>query len=217
MLPGWPPATVIDLRGNDEHTEPHPLARPHTTVHTLPLLDTPVTPATHATSAAGDSGKPARPGQPGIDWASIPDLATAYLRFLDRGAAKIAHILDIVAAGPAPILIHCTAGKDRTGVVVAVLLRAAGVTRSAITSDYRATEPALPAILARSAHLTTGLDPTMMQRLMGVPAPAITAVLDHLDHAPGGVCGWLSAAGADPTSLATWCQRITRPHPQPAR
>ncbi|HEY1966786.1 MAG TPA: tyrosine-protein phosphatase [Pseudonocardia sp.] len=208
-LPGWPPATVIDLRGTDEHTEPHPLAGPHTTVHTLPLLNTPVT-GTTSTPVANTEPDPA--GPPGVDWSTIPDLATAYLAFLDQSAGKIAHILDIVAAGPAPILIHCTAGKDRTGVVVAVLLRAAGATRAAITTDYRATKPALPAILARSAHLTTGLDPTMVQRLMGVPAPAM---LDHLDHTPGGARGWLSTAGADPTSLATWCQRITGAHPQP--
>jgi hypothetical protein len=212
---------VIDLRGADEHPDPrHPLAGLHTTVHSLPLLTTPVTATTSADSRAtsptgAGAAEPDPPDQPGIDWSTIPDLATAYLRFLDQGGATIAHIVDIVAADPAPILIHCTAGKDRTGVVIAVLLRAAGVTRAAITTDYRATEPAMPAILTRSAHLATGLDPTVVQRLMGVPAQAIAAVLDHLDHTPGGACGWLALAGADPTSLATWCHRITRSHTQP--
>jgi protein-tyrosine phosphatase len=46
------------------------------------------------------------------------------------------------------VLVHCEAGKDRTGVVVAALLRAVGVCRAAIIEDYRATEPALSAIFA---------------------------------------------------------------------
>jgi predicted protein tyrosine phosphatase len=207
-LLGWPPATVIDLRGADEHPDTvHPLAGPHTTVHALPLLANPVT------GASPTTGRTETRTTPSIDWSGIPDLATAYLGFLDQSADKIVRILDIVAHHSTPILIHCTAGKDRTGVVVAILLRAAGVTRAAVTTDYRATEPALPAILARSAHLTAGMDPTVVQRLMGAPAQAITAVLDHLDATPGGALGWLATAGADPSSLTTWCQRITKPRP----
>jgi hypothetical protein len=157
MLRGWQPATVIDLRGAEEHQDAgHPLAG-----------------ATYHRAHAAPTRHLSHPGHPGrrrgIDdgrgpWWPRP----AWYRlvghprfgrrgFLEQSADKIVRILDIVAHHRAPILIHCTAGKDRTG-VVAVLLRAAGVSRAAITTDYRATEPALPAILARSAHLTAGLD-----------------------------------------------------------
>ncbi|HZZ47760.1 MAG TPA: tyrosine-protein phosphatase [Pseudonocardia sp.] len=189
-LPQWPPATVLDLRGHGESAETsHPLEAPGTTILNLPLLEAPV-------------------AQMISRWAKIPDLGTAYRGFMEQGGEKLAQIVDIVANRPGPVLVHCTAGKDRTGVVVAALLRAVGVTRSAIVTDYRATEPALPAIIARASHLTDRMDPTVAQRMMGVQAPAVLAVLDVLDGHPDGAWGWLRAAGAREDDLIAWRHRI---------
>jgi protein tyrosine/serine phosphatase len=129
---------------------------------------------------------------------------------LRQGAAKLAAIMELVAHCPTPVLIHCTAGKDRTGIVVAVLLRAVGVCRRAVIEDYRATQTALPAIMARiPSELTVGLDPTVRQRLMGVPEQAITAVLDEVDSTKSGAQGWLSDAGVSANTLAAWTHRFT--------
>jgi protein-tyrosine phosphatase len=49
-----------------------------------------------------------------------------------------------LAAGEVPLLVHCTAGKDRTGVAIALLLASIGVPRSAIDRDYSLTEQLLP-------------------------------------------------------------------------
>lgn len=191
-LPIWPPVAVLDLRGADELAGlPHPLAGPGTAVHALPLLDQ------HITA-----------GPRSVDWSRVPDLATAYRGFLLRGAARLATVAELVAAADGPVLVHCTAGKDRTGVAVAVLLRAAGVSRAEILRDYRRTEPELPAILARAAHLTLGVDPTHVQRLMGVPLDAMTQVLDLLDEAQGGAAGWLRGHGVPGQVLHAWQRRL---------
>ena len=192
VLAGWPPTEVLDLRGLDElGGVTHPLNGPRTRVHTLPLLKYPAT---------GDATR---------DWSHIPDLRTAYLGFLQVGIPKLAKIVELVASADGAVLVHCAAGKDRTGVVVAVLLRAVGVSRAAIISDYEATKPSLPAIFARiPPELTAGTDPTVLQRLMGVPREAITAVLDVLDGAEAGAWGWLREHGVSDTALVAWQRRI---------
>jgi protein-tyrosine phosphatase len=194
-LAGWPPAAVVDLRGGDElGGRSHPLAGPHTEVYALPLLNQPLSRTAEGT----------------VDWSIMPDLATAYRGFLDTGAHRFPEIVRIAARTEGPVLVQCTAGKDRTGVVVAVLLRAAGVDRAAVVADYQATEPALAAILARiPPELSEGADPTVLQRMLGVDATAIQAVLDQVESAPGGAAGWLRSQGVAPSDLAAFTARLT--------
>jgi hypothetical protein len=188
----WPPKSVVDLRNSSElGGRDHPLATPGTAVYACPFL----------------AGPARAPGT--AEWSGRTDLASAYVRFLREGSAKLAAVTELLARCDAPVLIHCTAGKDRTGIVVAVLMRAVGVSRAAVIEDYRATEAALPAIIARiPPELTARLDPTVAQRLMGVPERAITAVLDEIDDAPGGAQGWLRAAGAGAYALDAWRHRF---------
>ena len=193
LAPGlahWPPATVVDLRGPDELGEgPHPFAVAGLTVHARPMLATRMV-----------SGR--------AEWTRLVDLAEAYPRFLTEASERIAAIAELVATAEMPVLVHCTAGKDRTGVLVAVLLRAAGVRRGEVIRDYAGTRAELPAVLVRSAQLTSRFDPTVRQRLMGVSVPAIIAVLDLLDATPGGAGGWLRAAGMSELALRAWAARI---------
>ena len=60
-------------------------------------------------------------------------------------------------------------------------------------------------------ELIAGLDPTVAQRMMGVPEQAITAVLDEIDNAPGGAQGWLRATGAGAYALDSWRHRVNSP------
>lgn len=184
----WPPAEVIDFRSPTELGRPHPLSGPATRVHALPMLTRRIT------------------------WAQIPDLGTAYPLFLQSGVPALIGTLRIAAHANGPTLVHCAAGKDRTGIAVAVLLRAAGVTRDAVVADYLRTAENMAAVEARLDHTNVPEDPTHRQRLMGAPVEAITIVLDELDRAgqdhPDPAGAWLLTRGAAESELAAWRRRI---------
>lgn len=182
----WPPATVIDLRSPREYAGPHPLADV-ATIHSVPL---------------GASLAPALAAEQTAD----PDLAWAYRHLARDAAGEIARITALVASAPGPVLVHCTAGKDRTGIVVAVLLRAVGVRRADIVTDYLRTEANLPRLWV--ALRAAGVSPPRNRALLGVQAGALEAVLDEVEGAPGGVAGWLAAHGVSRADLQRLSDRL---------
>ncbi len=108
------------------------------------------------------------------------------------------------------VLVHCAAGKDRTGVVVALALDAAGVDRTAIVSDYLATAQRIDAIMARLVS-----SPTYRSELEGhdprahAPVPGtIERVFELLDEAFGGSAAWLSAHGLSDAELERLRRRM---------
>jgi hypothetical protein len=66
------------------------------------------------------------------------DMAAMYEEIISRSEPQIADVLDLVAdhVGRGPVLVHCAYGKDRTGVVIALVHAAIGVTPAAIAADY---------------------------------------------------------------------------------
>lgn len=104
--------------------------------------------------------------------------------------------------GDVPMLLNCTAGKDRTGVAIALLLELAGVPRDAIIEDYlrsvRFTEN-----LVRSGELEAGLmasfgfmpSPGQIDALIGVRAEYLEAAWDQIENGWGEVSGYFAAAG----------------------
>lgn len=188
-LAGWPPVLVLDLREPDEPIDGHPLAGPNTEVVRVPLL------------AGPHVG----------DWRALPSLEELYLGSLSRASERIAEVLDLLTSAAGPTLVHCAAGKDRTGVLVAVLLRAAGVSREAVLEDYLRTERNVPALCEQLAWDLSVLDEEdrlRAQHLAGTSAPALLAVLDELDAAPGGVPGWLRARDVPASALDAWMRRL---------
>jgi len=102
-----------------------------------------------------------------------------------------------------PVLVHCTVGKDRTGVTVAIALAAAGVDREAVIADYARTEDFLPAernarVLAaiRAVHPGNVHAEALATRS---PAPVMRALLDRLDREFGSAAGYLLANGMSAT------------------
>ncbi|WP_402462769.1 tyrosine-protein phosphatase [Isoptericola aurantiacus] len=194
----WPPRTVLDLRDPDEGAEAHPLAG-EAEVRSLPVL-------TGATTRAGSGGD------------VVPfDLGRLYLEMLDGpGARHLVAGAEAVASDPAPVLVHCTAGKDRTGVLVAVVLALVGVDRRDIVADYVRTDANMPAVIVRAratartprkdAHVVAALPP----ELLTAPAHAIEAVLAALAAHDGGAAGWFTAHGGDVATLRSLRDRLLR-------
>lgn len=113
--------------------------------------------------------------------------------------------------GEAPMIMHCTAGKDRTGVGSALVLSALGVPRATVVADYAMSAP----LLAKSPRELTGanamfakLPPDVMQAL-GASDPAyIESTLSALDARYGSVEGFLNKElGVTPADIATLRRR----------
>jgi protein-tyrosine phosphatase len=143
-------------------------------------------------------------------WPDEPRVVQAYLSYLTGRPDSIVGSLRTIANARGAVLVHCAAGKDRTGVVVALALDAAGVDRAAIVSDYLATEHRIDAIMARLLS-----SPTYRPELEGhdprahAPVPgAMERVFEILDDGFGGSAAWLSAQGLSNAELELLRRRI---------
>jgi protein-tyrosine phosphatase len=112
-----------------------------------------------------------------------------------------------------PTVVHCAAGKDRTGLVVTLLLSLAGVDREAIVADYLASAPNMAAIMRRfgtwpryAAHMAT-----VAPELYQAHEHTVRGVLDGLDDRYGGVRGWALARGLDDGLLDRFPALLTEP------
>jgi protein tyrosine/serine phosphatase len=130
-------------------------------------------------------------------------IVDVYLGYIRHRPDSIVGALEDIANGDGAVLVHCAAGKDRTGIVVAFALAAAGVERDAIVADYVATAERISLIMARlrasptyAADLDDEADESHAPR-----AETMEAVFDALDSRCGGPAGWLEAHGFDPSAL----------------
>ncbi len=124
-----------------------------------------------------------------------------YLRYLDFEAAPWRRVFELLAdAQRHPVLIHCTAGKDRTGVITALTLSLLGVDRSVIEEDYALTNRDVPRqvdFVEQGPGLPEGVTREAMIRTAGVPAEAIGVFLDGLESEHGGPHRYLRNIGVD--------------------
>ena len=121
----------------------------------------------------------------------------SYLGYLRDRPDSIVDALRDAAHADGATIVHCAAGKDRTGVVCALALAVAGATRAAIIGDYVATGERIGPIMARLKA-----SPTYADDLDGSPdeahvprAASMERVLDVLDERHGGPLGWLDEHG----------------------
>lgn len=116
---------------------------------------------------------------------------------LDQRAAHIAAMARTVAnAVPGGVLIHCLAGKDRTGIAVALLLSLIGVSDADIAADYALSEASLAAEL--EAALAAAQDEEARARLVrsyDARPETMLATLAHLRTRHGGARAYLTRAG----------------------
>jgi len=118
---------------------------------------------------------------------------------LDRRAEHIVAMARAVAnAAPGGVLIHCLAGKDRTGIAVALLLGLVGVSEADIAADYALSEAALAA--ERAAALEAAPDDearARLERSYDARAETMLATLAHLRTRHGGAEAYLVRAGLE--------------------
>ncbi|MFG1654814.1 tyrosine-protein phosphatase [Micromonospora sp. NPDC049275] len=75
-------------------------------------------------------------------------LADRYAEVAEDGVAELREALDVIAAAGAPLVFHCASGKDRTGLLAALLLALLGVDEEQIAADFALTELATARLIA---------------------------------------------------------------------
>jgi protein-tyrosine phosphatase len=150
---------------------------------------------------------PFDPAPGGLPPVSTPEeLGELYLDWVRTGPAWVAAALRPLAQGPA--FVHCSLGKDRTGVISALALLLAGTDHEAVVADYSATTTALPQLLAVMAQTwsvavpalpATAFDPGIM--LLQSPEGAMRHFLAGFGREFGTAADYLRDAGLTATEL----------------
>ncbi|MGO9082787.1 MAG: tyrosine-protein phosphatase [Streptosporangiaceae bacterium] len=187
-------STVVDLRTPFEVQAlgPGPLSRVASVAHVNHSMMPEAGTATDAAAAllltSRDTARQRFPADTVCGW---------YLGYLEDRPDQVVAALRSVSATAGTALVHCAAGKDRTGVIVALALSVAGVLPEEIAADYAATAQRTPAILARlraspiyAADLGDGPDEEHKPR-----AATMTAFLQQVDARYGGPLSFLAGHG----------------------
>jgi protein-tyrosine phosphatase len=189
---------IVDLRFHSELAMDAPRDIAVEVVH-VPLLPEPGAAEWVEINAVGDAE---------------PDALTAmravYLEFLERRRPQFGEAVAAVADAPAgAVVVHCFGGKDRTGLVVALLLRLAGVDLETIGADYALSGPNLrDQTAAWVAEAGDDVERERRTRIGTAPAEAMVAVLEELERRYGSVRGYLGAAGLPAQTLDAAAARL---------
>ncbi|MGW5342052.1 tyrosine-protein phosphatase [Streptomyces sp. HUAS TT3] len=119
-------------------------------------------------------------------------LADRFGEVAEDGVEEIRQVIELIATGPAgPAVFHCTSGKDRTGLVAALLLTLLGVSEEDVLADFALTELATERLLA-DWHASNP-DRTMRWPSYGrAPAVVLSLVLADLSARYGSTAGYLA-------------------------
>ena len=186
--------TVIDLR-RDHEVEAAPmegLRRAGVRVEHLSLID---------------------PAVPALETPDLVDstLAERYAAILQTSGAQFVSVLRLIADDANhPLVFQCAVGKDRTGLVAAVLLEILGVDDAAIAADYARTAAVVDILLARVAAVAPGREPPG-PRIMSAEAATMRTALDWLREHHGGAERYARAHGLTATEVAALRRSLVVP------
>lgn len=185
--------TIVDLRRDDEVTArpsrlwPGVLERVH-----LPVVGD--------EASSRDLVVRMKAGE--VSTFGVDDVAQTYSEILARHADAFAAVLTLIAdLDRVPLLFHCTAGKDRTGLTTALLHSVLGVDRSDVLHDFdlsnryrceRRIEQLRPELEA------AGIDIDAIRPALTAPVAALDTALDELHDRYGGAERYLCEVGGMP-------------------
>ena len=158
--------------------------------------------------------------RPFLDASTVEDgerfLAELYVGHLELAAERIGEIFTRLASPDnVPAVFHCHAGKDRTGLVAALLLEALGVGRETVLDDYQLTARYRPREHQDGTFqrlVDRGLPPEAAAGVLTTPRWAMGDALTALDEVHGGLEAYLlGPAGMDPADLAGLRTRLVAP------
>jgi protein-tyrosine phosphatase len=185
--------TVIDLRGDHEREDDPPGDLPVEVLH-IPFME-----------ASDAEWEEVAEELERLDELPVADATReAYLIFLEHFRSKVAAAVRAFAeAQEGGVVIHCVGGKDRTGLLTALLLHLAGVPTDEIAADYALSEERLrPRHDAWLAAAETEAERKRVERITHTPPEVIIGVFRELEGRYGSVEAFLRGAGAKDEELA---------------
>ncbi len=131
----------------------------------------------------------------------VPGVLEGYVMMVDNRREALGRIFTAIADAEGGVVFHCFAGKDRTGLVAAMLLTLAGVAPEHVAADFGETDVQLAGeyakwIAAAAPELHAG-----MRENLCCPPERILAVLAHVENRWGGVEAYLEACGVTPQNV----------------
>ncbi len=146
-----------------------------------------------------------------VDWAEVPHpedvrherwLADRYLNFAEDGRAALSTALSVIAdPDAAPVVVHCMAGKDRTGVTCALALSLVGVSDEDIAADYALTTTAMASLVEYlREHNPAAIEGN--EHMFDSPAEAMQLFLADLRAAHGSVENYVREIGLKDEQVA---------------
>ncbi|MFN8451736.1 MAG: tyrosine-protein phosphatase [Anaerolineae bacterium] len=173
--------TIIDLRDlNEVRSFPNVFAQsPAVAYHHLPVQDD-------------------------VETGGSIRLDSLYRNFIDACQPNLSAVVTTAAESEPGVLIHCFAGKDRTGVVVALLLGAVGVPDAVIAEDYALTSGRITHLVEswRAWAIQQGHDMTLFEHEVSSEAATMQETLRHIRQTYGGIPDYLRACGVTDAQLA---------------
>lgn len=164
---------IVDLRAEHETADPpHPYAG-QAVYRSVPWVDVDREPPRDPSAERG--------------------LAGIYRDSLDRNVGQVAAgVRAFVEAPPGPVVVHCAGGKDRTGMLVAVLLEAVGVLRAVVVEDYAVSAEHLG--IADVLATLGAAERARVETYAWSDPETLTSALEHLDATYGGARSYLRDA-----------------------
>lgn len=172
-------ARVCDFRGKNER-EAHPCALPGPQVHSLSIEPTVV-------QALQDF---AERNQGIAEADAVRLMQQTYRAFVTDNSKRFAELFQHLLHDGAPLVFHCTAGKDRTGFAAALILSALGVERDVIMADYLLTN----ALYRAPAMVAGAAPPEVRAAVRRVQPDYLQASLNVVDTDFGGMENYLHKA-----------------------
>ena len=132
---------------------------------------------------------------PAWEW---PSMRETYLALLDEWHPQFTQAVEAIAAAEPPVVVHCAGGRDRTGLVAALILDAAGVDRAAIAADHAISDESWDPYHA--AWFDDAPDEAELGRRHRIAEPAGVTMVDVLadvERRYGGPAGYLGTSSLD--------------------
>jgi protein-tyrosine phosphatase len=140
-------------------------------------------------------------------------MLAAYAEFPAGALPALRALGETLATNSEPVLVHCAAGKDRTGFVIAALLLGVGLSWEAVVADYLASAGRMHTRTLAEANASLGntfggLSEDALATIRGTSPDFLRSAIHAAEQSHGTIAGYLASAGVDAAQMAQLRRRL---------